>query len=178
MGFGHSMGGTALLMAERERPRTFAGLIVFEPIAFPHDPARPDGPSMMVVGARRRRAVFASRQEAYDNYAGKPPLEALTPEALRAYVDHGFLDRPDGSVELACEPEQEASIFDGGARQDAFAHLGEVPCPAITRTGQGTSPRWENASWRAPPSKMLASCSGSQASSTEPSGRSRKPWST
>ena len=135
MGFGHSMGGTALLMAERERPRTFAGLVVFEPIAFPHDPARADGPSMMVAGARRRRAVFASRQEAYDNYAGKPPLDALTPEALRAYVDHGFLDRPDGSVELACQPEQEASIFEGGARQDAFAHLGEVPCPVLVMAG-------------------------------------------
>ena len=135
MGFGHSMGGTALLMAERERPRTFAGLVVFEPIAFPHDPARADGPSMMVVGARRRRAVFASRQEAYDNYAGKPPLDALTPEALRAYVDHGFLDRPDGSVELACQPEQEASVFEGGARQDAFADLGEVPCPVLVMAG-------------------------------------------
>jgi pimeloyl-ACP methyl ester carboxylesterase len=135
MGFGHSMGGTALLMAEREQPHTFAGLVVFEPIAFPHDPARADRPSMMVVGARRRRAVFASRQEAYDNYAGKPPLDVLTPEALRAYVDHGFLDRPDGSVELACAPDHEASIFEGGARQDAFSHLGEVPCPVLVMAG-------------------------------------------
>jgi pimeloyl-ACP methyl ester carboxylesterase len=135
MGFGHSMGGTALLMAEREQPGTFAGLAVFEPIAFPADPSRPDGPSMMVEGARRRRAVFASRDEAYENYAGKPPLDELTHEALRAYVDFGFLDRPDGSVELACEPEHEARIFEGGARQDAFARLGEVDCPVLVMSG-------------------------------------------
>jgi pimeloyl-ACP methyl ester carboxylesterase len=96
---------------------------------------------MMVVGARRRRAVFASRQEAYDNYAGKPPLDALTPEALHAYVDHGFLDRPDGSVELACHPEQEAGIFEGGAGQDAFALLGEVPCPVLVMAGRRTRTR-------------------------------------
>lgn len=134
-GFGHSMGGTALLMAERERPQTFAGLAVFEPIAFPHDPVRANQPSTMVVAARRRRTVFASREEAYENYAGKPPLDALTPAALWAYVEHGFVDRPDGTVELACDPEDEARVFEGGAIQDAFTRLGEVPCPVLVMAG-------------------------------------------
>ena len=77
IGFGHSMGGTALLMAERERPGTFAGLVLFEPIAFPHDQSRSEGPPALAALTRRRRSVFESRDEAYDNYASKPPLSAF-----------------------------------------------------------------------------------------------------
>ena len=136
LGFGHSMGGAALLMAELARPGTFAGLVLFEPIAFPRDPDRAaDGPSPMVEGARRRRTVFADRNEAFDNYAGKPPLDLLTPAALQAYVDHGFVDRPDGTVELKCDPEHEARIFEGGAEQDLFDRLGGVGCPVLVLTG-------------------------------------------
>jgi pimeloyl-ACP methyl ester carboxylesterase len=136
LGFGHSMGGAALLMAELARPGTFAGLVLFEPIAFPRNPDRPEGPTPMVEAARRRRTVFADRDEAYANYAGKPPLDLLTPAALRAYVDHGFVDRPDGTVELKCDPEHEARIFEGGATQDLFERLGGVRCPVLVLTGR------------------------------------------
>ena len=89
----------------------------------------------MVAAARRRRAVFASRDEAYDNYASKPPLDLLAPEALRAYVDHGFVDRADGTVELKCDPEHEARIFEGGRWQDTFGRLGEIACPVLVMAG-------------------------------------------
>jgi pimeloyl-ACP methyl ester carboxylesterase len=140
IGFGHSMGGTALLMAELARPGTFAGLVLFEPITFPRDPSRPDrsepgAEAVMVAAARRRRTAFANREEAYENYASKRPLAVLTPEALWAYVEHGFVDRPDGSVELRCDPEHEARIFEGGARQETFEHLGEVTCPVLVVAG-------------------------------------------
>ena len=55
--------------------------------------------------------MFASRDEAYANYAAKPPFAVLAPEALRAYVDHGFADEPDGTVRLRCRPEVEAEIY-------------------------------------------------------------------
>ena len=146
LGFGHSMGGTALLMAELARPGTFAGLVLFEPIAFPHDPRTEvperEGPAQMVAAARRRRSVFPSRADAYDNYAGKPPLALLAPEALRAYVEHGFVDRADGTVELTCDPEHEARIFEGGRWQDTFERLAEIACPVLVMAGspQGNPP--------------------------------------
>jgi pimeloyl-ACP methyl ester carboxylesterase len=137
IGFGHSMGGSTLLMAQLARPATFAGLVLFEPIAFPPNPSEGERTSPIIAGARRRRAVFPSRDDAYANYASKPPLDVLTPDALRAYVDHGFVDQPDGTVRLKCDPEHEAAIFEAGVRQDTFSRLGAVDCPVLVLAGSG-----------------------------------------
>jgi hypothetical protein len=91
----------------------------------------------MAGAARRRRARFADREAAYANFASKPPLDSLTPAALRAYVDHGLHDAPDGDgVELACTPETEARVFDNGMSHDTFAGLGEVGCPVTVAAGR------------------------------------------
>lgn len=126
---GHSMGGAALLMAEQRRPGTFSRLWLYEPIVFP--PVEGGGGSNpLVEGARRRRPWFPDREAAYANFASKPPLDTLAPEALRAYVDHGLRDRPDDdAVELKCTPDTEARVFAGGATHPTFAHLDEVRCP-------------------------------------------------
>src|SRR6185312_2762575 len=117
IGFGHSMGGACLLMAAHRDPSLFSRLIVFEPIVFPASGARPEGtPSPMVQTARRRRATFASFEGAIDNYASKPPMNAFTPEALDAYVRHGFSADADGHVHLKCAPEIEAATFELGGR--------------------------------------------------------------
>jgi pimeloyl-ACP methyl ester carboxylesterase len=136
LGVGHSMGGAALFLAEQSRPGTFAGLYCFEPIVFPPDPAQAlveDQP--LVEASRRRRQVFASREEAYANYATKAPLSALTPDALRAYVEHGFVDRDDGSVTLACRSADEAEIYRMAPANGAYDRLGEVACPVTVAAG-------------------------------------------
>lgn len=60
LGVGHSMGGASLLMAEIQRPGTFAALWVFEPIVFPPDLPRPEPgtPNPMVEASRRRRRIW------------------------------------------------------------------------------------------------------------------------
>jgi pimeloyl-ACP methyl ester carboxylesterase len=127
---GHSMGGTALLMAELRRPGTFAGLWLFEPIVPPRLEGMPTT-NPMADAARRRRPWFPDRDTAYTNFAAKPPLAVLDPQALRAYVDHGLRERPDGTVELKCTPEVEARVFEGSMASDTFAHLGEIGVPVI-----------------------------------------------
>lgn len=140
-GVGHSMGGASLILAELARPGTFRGLWVYEPIIFPasavpsaEDGRTPENP--LSAGARRRRERFASREEAYANFASKPPLDALAPEALAAYVEHGFRELPDGSVELRCAPATEAETYEMGMRHGAFDRLAEVQCPVVVLRGR------------------------------------------
>lgn len=138
LGIGHSMGGGALLLAEQARPGTFAGLWLFEPIAPPPNAIipKPDAtPNPMLDGAARRRAMFPSAAEALANFASKPPLNVLRADALHAYVRHGFVAAEDGSVHLACRPEDEVQIYRGAARHDAFSRLSEVTCPVVVATG-------------------------------------------
>jgi pimeloyl-ACP methyl ester carboxylesterase len=133
---GHSMGGAALVTAEKRRPGTFSAMWLFEPIVVPRGEGPVVGANPMADAARRRRPWFPSRDAAYDNFAAKPPLATLAPEALRAYVDHGLRDMPGAdSVELKCSPEIEGRVFEGGATHRAFEHLPEVHCPVTVVVG-------------------------------------------
>jgi pimeloyl-ACP methyl ester carboxylesterase len=130
-GFGHSMGGAVLLMVELARPGTFRALALYEPIVFPPDRDQMDGPAPIVVGARRRRPEFPSREAAYENFSSKPPLNVLAPEVLRLYVDYGFKDTPTGTVRLKCEPESEARTFEANMSHDTYARLGDIACRVL-----------------------------------------------
>ena len=139
---GHSMGGAVVLLAEQRRPGTFGTLWVYEPVVFPHGEGLPRPATNPLAGpARRRRPSFPSRQAAYENYATKPPLDALDPDALHAYVDNGFRDSDDGSVTLKCTPEVEAATFEGALTTDVYSRLGEVQCPVtVAHGGDGMPP--------------------------------------
>lgn len=139
-GVGHSAGGAALLLAELARPGTFRAIWCFEPIIPPvvgqMPPASRANP--LAEGARRRREVFDSVDAAYDNYAGKPPFSALDPDALRAYVDFGFTEQPDGTVRLKCRGEVEAATYEMAAQHGAVERLHEVRCPVVLASGGRT----------------------------------------
>lgn len=144
MGVGHSMGGAALLMAELANPGTFRALALFEPIVFARDPDRVGGPSL-AEGARRRRAEFPSKDAALENYAGKPPLNVFTPEAIAAYVEWGFDETVDGVAVLRCRPDDEARTYEGAAEHGTFERLGEVQIPVLVLAGR-TEP-FQPSSW-------------------------------
>src|SRR6185369_9967277 len=54
----------------------------------------------------------------------------------------GFVDRPDGQVELACPPDAEATLFEvsagAGGGQAAFAHLDALHAPAVVLHGDSS----------------------------------------
>jgi pimeloyl-ACP methyl ester carboxylesterase len=136
VGIGHSCGGAALLLAEEARPGTFSALYCFEPVVLAFDDSpTPNLADPLARGARQRREIFSSREEAYANYASKPPLNVLDPEALAAYVRFGFEDLPDGTVRLRCRGENEALMYEGGLRHPAFARLDAVGCPVVLACG-------------------------------------------
>lgn len=140
--FGHSCGGALLLLAEQRRPGTFAGIYAYEAVVAP--------PSFWIgtqeqgfspaVGARRRRAVFASREAARAHYAAKPPLSSLRADVLADYVDGGFADDPGGTVRLRCSPEAEAATFTMAPYAGAWERLAEVACPTTFACGGAPSP--------------------------------------
>lgn len=138
-GFGHSSGGTAVLMAEQARPATFAAIYCFEPIVIPADPPLGrDDDNWLAFGARRRRTTFASREEAFRQYASKPPLDAAAPEVVQAYVDHGFEETAEGAVRLKCRPENEASVYAMATAHDAYSRLADIGCPVMVACGSET----------------------------------------
>jgi pimeloyl-ACP methyl ester carboxylesterase len=137
--FGHSSGATAVLMAEQARPGTFAAIYCYEPVIVAADPPLGrDDDSVLAARARHRRRAFASRDEARRHYASKPPLDAVDPEALQAYVDHGFEDTPGAGVRLKCHPEHEAAVYATATAHDAYARLADVACPVVVACGSDT----------------------------------------
>jgi len=136
---GHSKGAAALLRAEQEQPGTFAGLWCYEPVLFPSDePLEPRHDFPLAEGARRRRAVWPSRDVAHASYSSRAPFDVLAPPALRAYVEHGLRDRDDGTVELKCAPDHEAAVYAMGVANGVYQRLRDVECPVLVTCGQET----------------------------------------
>jgi pimeloyl-ACP methyl ester carboxylesterase len=128
---GESLGGGVACVVDELRPGAIRRLVCCEAVAidlsaFPRGDAPGSGNYMADV-ARARRAVWPDREAVRTRYASRPPFDAVAPEALAAYLQWGFVDRPDGQVELACDPETEATVFEvtaepGGADR-AFARF-------------------------------------------------------
>ena len=132
-GFGHSMGGGTLALAEHLRPGTFQSLFLYEPIMFPSEFPK-EGQNSMAAAARRRRATFGSRPEVLARYAARPPLSHLRARFLLDYIDNGFAEVPEG-VTLKCSPENEARIFEEG-RALQISRLTTMMAPTVVAVGQ------------------------------------------
>jgi pimeloyl-ACP methyl ester carboxylesterase len=123
---GHSSGGACVILLAGLRPGLVSRALLCEAIAFPPT-FRPDGPSPLAEGARRRRAVWPDRAAAEVSYSSRLPLAVMEPAVLSAYVRWGFRDRPDGQVELACAPETEAAFFEAGIHGSGHAAFEQLP---------------------------------------------------
>ena len=136
-GVGHSMGGAALVLAAARRPGALASLWLYEPILpGPGAILSSDGPNPLADGAARRRRTFESYDAAFDNFASKPPLDQLHPDALREYVGGGFAPQADGTVTLRCRPEAEAATFSMAGTSGAFDELPSLDLPVAVVAGR------------------------------------------
>jgi pimeloyl-ACP methyl ester carboxylesterase len=147
---GESLGGGVAVLVDEQRPGVIRRLLLCEPVAFSPDgrTLRPsgtghgDGGNYMSTIARRRRAVWPDRDAVYESYRTRPPFDGVAPEALAAYVRWGFVDRPDGQVELACPPEVEATIFEVSGEPigapAAWRHLDRLTADAVLACGDAS----------------------------------------
>jgi pimeloyl-ACP methyl ester carboxylesterase len=141
LGVGHSMGGAALVLAAQARPDALAALWLFEPIVPPPGAMlSSDSPNPLADGAARRRARFESVEAAIANFAAKPPLDALRPDALRAYVEGGFAVEDDGTAVLRCRPEWEAATFRMARHSGAWEALSDLDIPVVVAVGADEQP--------------------------------------
>jgi pimeloyl-ACP methyl ester carboxylesterase len=85
----------------------------------------------LAEGARRRRAIFASRAEAREAWESRDFFAAWDPRALDLYVEEGLRRREDGQFELKCEPEVEATVFESSGAFDIFALAPAVTAPTL-----------------------------------------------
>jgi pimeloyl-ACP methyl ester carboxylesterase len=133
---GHSKGAAALLLGEARAPGTYPRIWAYEPIIFDADVAQaPQDDFFLARAARKRRNEWESADQAYAAYASKPPLNAMTPDSLRAYVDYGLRDRGDGVLELKCRPEVEAQCYTMAPNHDAAAKLSRIESEVLIVCG-------------------------------------------
>ncbi len=135
---GESLGGAVAILADRLRPGVWRHMVLCEAVAFP-GAGQMGADNPMASAARARRNCWPDLATMRRSYANKAPLSELAPEALDAYLTWGTRRRRDGNVELACHPDDEATIFEisaepGGARA-AWDHLAELSSPATIVSG-------------------------------------------
>lgn len=139
VGIGHSAGATTIAALEAGRPGTFRCAVFLDPVLSfdPTAPPRTPGNDVLAVSTLKRRAIWPSRQEVYDSYRSRPPFETWDDQILRLYVEHGFADRPDGSVELKCSPETESLMYVKGSHGwPADQMMPHVRCPVLLVRGE------------------------------------------
>lgn len=154
IGVGHSVGGITTLRAALLQPQRFAALVLIEPVLMPPwlvllwqvfgllnlaDNLHP-----LVKSARRRRQVFANRDEIFKGYRRKSIFRYLSDENLRAYTDGLVADLPDGRCQLRFSADWEAQIYATGIKADMDLWLGlrKLKMPLIMIRGAETDTTW------------------------------------
>ncbi len=131
---GHSVGSVVSIAGALYRPDLVKGLILTEPLIYPEnmmqlfDQSNP-ATNPMVMGARKRRAVFSSQQEMIQNYLGRGAFKTWEPSWIEDYVVGGSRILDDGRVELRCHPEWEAKSFQV-AEDTPWDDISKLPCPS------------------------------------------------
>lgn len=142
---GHSMGGTASLLAAETRPERVRGLVLVDPVIWKgpmvlafHLPILRDLPrrSPLVINALKRRSRFDSREAAFAAYRGRGAFKGWPDAVLTDYLADGLIER-NGALELACPPEWEASNYAVHAH-DPWRAMKRLTCPIhILKAGTG-----------------------------------------
>ncbi|MDI1280501.1 alpha/beta hydrolase [Brevundimonas sp.] len=116
---GHSMGATSALLAAAERPDRVSGLVLFDPVIWSRWAVaafqlplldRIASRIPLVKAARRRRAVFDSREQAMAAYSGRGAFKGWPEMVLADYLVDGLVETEEG-LTLACTPDWEASNY-------------------------------------------------------------------
>lgn len=141
---GHSMGATVMAIAEAVHGPKAAGMILIEPIFLPQDfykmQIRVDDHPLASRSIRRRN-TWEDAAEARAYLRGRGMFKHWQDEFLDLYIQHGMVEESSGTLELACSPEREASLFMGGMGYDPWPMLPKIACPVLILEGEHSENR-------------------------------------
>ncbi|KAI0329983.1 hypothetical protein GY45DRAFT_1324220 [Cubamyces sp. BRFM 1775] len=164
VGIGHSMGATAIILSQTyQPPLPYVSVILIDPMLLPSwvDSLPPDAGTrnILLEGAEKRRDIWPSREEAWQQFKSRPPWKIWDERVLKLYVQHGLRDLPTAEypdktegVTLTCTKVQEAACYrDKLGRTKAYRYLphlcdvlpvhfiwGEIPDPILTAKVKNT----------------------------------------
>lgn len=142
---GHSMGGTASLMAASLASERVSRLALYDPVILPARESwaahLPWGAAFlhrympMVQGTLKRRRRFKDRDAAFQAFKGRGAFKTWDDAMLRAYLTDGLVETTDGDLALACDPEWEASNYAAQGNRPRVA-LSRLKIPALIVRGE------------------------------------------
>lgn len=140
---GHSYGGALSLQLVDRQPPRFRALILLDPILLPpayywgSRVATWLGRNPMANGARRRRSLWPSRDEARARLAGRGIYRGWTDDCLDHFIDHATRETPEGRA-LCCPTHLEAAIFEQPF--PAWAAVSRLQLPTLLLYGDQSYP--------------------------------------
>ncbi len=124
VGIGHSMGAHTLLQVSADdsrvsETRRFARMVLFDPVILAPEFYAPGQPLYTADNphpAIRRKRDFASPEAMIARFKDRDPYNLFDPRVFEDYCRYGLVPAPsgagwDGGMELACAPEDEASVY-------------------------------------------------------------------
>jgi len=137
---GHSVGAAISLAGAVHRQDLLRGILLIEASlpAVGRSAENPFKITTLPEAARKRRKHFPSRQVAIKNYFGKGAFQTWQTRAISDYINGGTITLDDGSVELSCNPEWEATSFEA-AERNPWPVIRKVTCPIMLIHGNRNS---------------------------------------
>jgi len=146
VGVGHSLGGHAVTLAaaltlDSARTRAaFSALLLIDPVI--RSINQYAGPWKKAQFVARRRNRWTSPQEMFETFASHPAFDVWDRDVLRDYCQYGLTPAGPDYI-LACPPEIEASIYEGGAAVESniYPEIATIPFPVhVVRAGRFQDP--------------------------------------
>ncbi|HRZ81974.1 MAG TPA: alpha/beta hydrolase [Candidatus Hydrogenedentes bacterium] len=130
---GHSGGGVAVALNLIHHPALFSRAALLDAILAPSWFFPEEMP--LAHGARRRKLVFASAEEAAGRLGAKAPYIHWHPEARAAFLAHGLEPVAGGRVKLKCPGHLEAFFYECGSSEGTLHALEGVHVPVLCVAG-------------------------------------------
>jgi len=140
---GHSLGGVVSLLVAATRPDLVRGLILLDPVMLPYRilalwlPVKLIGLGGRLPIARRaahRSSVWSGLDEVLASYRGRGAFTTWQDGFLYDYLTGGTRTRPDGRIELTCNPQWESRSF-AAVSHNIWLRARKVTCPTLLLYG-------------------------------------------